>query len=408
MNHRVTGNNIAQQDSIQDANNINISQTNQSTTIKVDKPQILSIPETPKRFSQPQRVAKPITKPKIFTASPDDSIAFNLKVRKESDNILEKTLVNDYLNPIPLSDRIWLTKEISNVITQEPAITSPEVISNEDSLSVVQDTINVKDTPAISIADSTKNSELSPVHFIQDSVSVTQSQDSVKVYTEVPVSKSKNEARDTNKDIISGLLILAVAITGFLRVTNYKYLRDLFSALIYNQEARKMQKTVNLHNQTPSLILNGLFLLNISIFIYQIVNYYQIKTIINQSILLIPIFMALIIIYGLIKVSLYRFVAFVFETTQETKEYLFFNFLHNKVFAIAILPIIIVVPYIEPKILPLLFKIGGFIFISLYFIQLFRGFTIILKNLASLLYLFLYLCALEILPLIIVYKILIK
>ncbi len=401
MNHRVTGNNIAPQDSTIDTN-LKVSQSNKSPIIKVDKPQILSIPETPKRFNQQQKPSKPVSKPKIFTATPDDSIAFNLKIKKTNDYLFDNTLIKDYLNPIPLSDRIWLLKDIKPV-------ENSEIVLFKDSIQTKQDSLQIENQADFSDTDSIKvNKNSSADLFIQDSISSSQNQDSAKIYTEVPVQGSKNELWNTNKDIISGLLIIAVAITGFLRVTNYKYLRDLFSALIYNQEARKMQKTVNLHNQTPSFVLNGLFLLNTSIFIYQIINYYQIKTILNQSILLIPIFMALIIAYGIIKVSIYRFVAFVFETTQETKEYLFFSYLHNKIFAIAILPIIIVIPYIEPNILPLLFKIGGFIFISLYFIQLFRGFSIILKNLASLLYLFLYLCALEILPLIIVYRILIN
>ena len=216
------------------------------------------------------------------------------------------------------------------------------------------------------------------------------------------------ENKNLDKDILSGLLLLAVAITGFLRFTNYKYLRELFSALIFSQNARKMQKTVNLHYRTPAFILNGLFLFNTSIFLYQIINYYHLKTIFNQSLLLIPAFMLLIIAFGMSKVALYRFVGYVFETKLDTKEYLFFNFLNNKIFAIAILPIIIVVPYIEVEIVPILFKIGGVIFVSLYFTQLFRGFTIILKNVASLFYMFLYLCALENLPLIIIYNILIR
>ncbi len=410
MNQRVTENNNAFQDSILDAKNVTINPLEKSAEIKVTKPQILTIPETPKRFNKALKPSKPITEPKIFTSTPDDSIAFNLKVRKESENIFNQTLVNDYLNPIPLSDRVWLIKDIESYSNSEIAIAISELNTEKDSGNIKQDSIFASGSSDDNYASNSIKStaDISTSDSIDNTNDQYQTRDSVKTHVEVPILIKTNDSKNINKDILSGLLLLAVAVTGFLRVTNYKYLRELFSALIFNQNARKMQKTVNLHNRTPAIILNGLFLLNTSIFLYQITNYYQIITIFNQSLFLIPLFMALIIFYGTIKVALYRFVAFVFETTTETKEYLFFNYLHNKVFAIAILPIIIVIPYIEPNVLPLLFKIGGFIFISLYFIQLFRGFTIILKNLASLLYLFLYLCALEILPIVIIYKILIK
>ncbi|MCW3788731.1 DUF4271 domain-containing protein [Plebeiibacterium sediminum] len=404
---------IAYQDSTSETSSESSTLNSDAQNLKVNKPQLLAIPETPKRFTQTQKKVKVEAKPKTFVPTPEDSVNFNLITRKTESNILKQTIVHDYLNPIPLSNKTWLNINTKDVLSVD---NSSLVIDNtlpQDTLltSHVSEIKNIAETN-ISNSDTIKvtNQE------IKDSIQITEiaqnnlatKKDSTQTLIEVPSILPFKEHKNIDKDILSGLILLAVAVTGFLRFTNYKYLRELFAALIFSQNARKMQKTVNLHYRTPAFILNGLFLFNASIFLYQIINYYHLKTIFNQSLFLIPAFMLLIIAFGMTKVALYRFVAYVFETKPETKEYLFFNFLNNKIFAIAILPIIIVVPYIEAEIVPVLFKIGGVIFISLYFIQLFRGLAIILKNVASLFYMFLYLCALEILPLIIIYNILIR
>ncbi len=414
MNLKETWENIAYKDSTKETNTKIKTLETDTLKLNVNQPQLLSIPETPQRFTEKTKKIKPVAKTKIFTPTPEDSISFNLITRKPEKNIINQTLVHDYLNPLPLGDRQWLNNHINNLTVIKTTDIASDKASSTDTIShqinSITDTVLPHSENPENLNKAFQQTVI--VDSIQNSATIknnnTEVKDTEQTSIEIPSIIPISDNRNLDKDILSGLLLLAVAITGFLRVTNYKYLRELFSALIFSQNARKMQKTVNLHYQTPAFILNGLFLFNTAIFLYQIINFYNLKTIFNQSLLLIPAFMTLLIAYGLIKVALYRFVAYIFETTLETKEYLFFNLLNNKIFAIAILPIIIVVPYIESDIVPILFKIGGVIFISLYFMQLFRGLSIILKNLASLFYMFLYLCALEFLPLIIIYNILIR
>ena len=328
---------IAYQDSTSTSNSQSSVTNPDAQNLKVDKPQLLTIPETPKRFTKSKPKTKIVAKPKTFVASAEDSLNFNLITRKAESNILKQTIVHDYLNPIPLSDRTWIN--INNkgahdtdhstfisaiTITKDSLVTDQE--SNIESLADTN--LNNKDT-----IDEGHQVLVDSIH-VNDIVqnNLVEKKDTTQTQIEISAILPFEENKNLDKDILSGLLLLAVAITGFLRFTNYKYLRELFSALIFSQNARKMQKTVNLHYRTPAFILNGLFLFNTSIFLYQIINYYHLKTIFNQSLLLIPAFMLLIIAFGMSKVALYRFVGYVFETKLDTKEYLFFNFLNNKIF----------------------------------------------------------------------------
>ena len=202
------------------------------------------------------------------------------------------------------------------------------------------------------------------------------------------------------------LLILSVTVTGLVRLTSIKYLGELFRATFNMQAANKMFTSVNIRNSKPSWILSTLFIFNTGIFIFEALAFYG-NTIFGLTgfPLLIAIWI-LLVIFGLIKIFLYRVTGFVFETSVPTMEYLFNSSLLNKIYAIVLLPLISVIPFINVWMVPNLIKLGIGIFISLYILQLIRGAAIILQNTFSLFYMFLYFCALEILPLVIFYKIL--
>ena len=207
---------------------------------------------------------------------------------------------------------------------------------------------------------------------------------------------------------LSGLLIVSVILIGLLRITSIKYLNELFRAAFNTQAANKMYTSINIRNSKPSFLLTGLFFLNTGIFIFESLLFYK-ETIFDQTgfTLLVLIWISLFG-YGMIKSFLYRLTGFVFDTGSSTGEYLFNSSLLSKTYAIALLPLISIIPFVNAWMIPNLIKLGVGMFISLYILQLIKGAAIILQNSFSLFYMFLYFCALEILPLVILYKILIN
>ncbi|WP_066632040.1 DUF4271 domain-containing protein [Labilibacter marinus] len=371
-----------------------------SLKVNVPKPSISQIPEVPKRFQTPKA---PIVVKKIeFIPSAKDSIEFNLKTKsQQNQGFLNHTVVDDFLEPISQSDKMWVKGSVNSKIQYHSGASLEEKAEekqqdHEGAKRKESDTIRV-----IPVSDSTYITSSDSIKAQNDSIDVVQK--------ELIVQEKVNiEEKDSSRDVLTGLLILAVAVTGVIRLTNFKYLQDLFSSVVFSQYARKMQKEENMRNQKAGFALSILFLFNTSLFIYEYIHYNNIKTFVDDSLILIPIAMGLVMAFGVVKGLLYRFVSFVFESTQETNDYIFYTKLHDKIFGLIILPVILVVPYIDPEALPLLFNVGIGIFILLYIIQLFRGLLIILRDVASLFYMFLYLCALEILPLVIMYNILIN
>jgi len=114
-----------------------------------------------------------------------------------------------------------------------------------------------------------------------------------------------------------------------------------------------------------------------------------------------------IVLYFFLKNLLFRFVGFIFDVQKGTREYLFNANMLSKAFGIASLPVICVVPFVDVLTATFLLKAGLCLFLLMYFIQLIRGAKIILRSPLSIFYMFLYFCALEILPLSLLIKVMI-
>jgi len=112
-----------------------------------------------------------------------------------------------------------------------------------------------------------------------------------------------------------------------------------------------------------------------------------------------------ILVFFLLKSSLYSLLGFVNESHEETSEYLFHMRNYNKVLAIFLFPVVCLVawtPFVEVWYFLLAGLVMTFIF---YLFTLNRGIKILMKKQFSVFYLFLYLCTLEFLPILLFLKV---
>ncbi|WP_439183116.1 DUF4271 domain-containing protein [Carboxylicivirga taeanensis] len=231
--------------------------------------------------------------------------------------------------------------------------------------------------------------------------------DSLKTIATPPVIQRKSTPFEDSKDWLAGFILLALVVAGFIKLSAGRYLNDLFSSIRYQQSATKLFSSRNLQNQKPSWALTGLFFLSTSMLVFEFTHIggktperlspFSFFVLVNAG----------VIGYFFIKNLLYRFVAAVFDAQQSTREYLFNANMLSKVFGIACLPIVCVVPFVDITTATLLLKAGLGLFIIMYIIQLLRGAKIILRSPLSIFYMFLYFCALEILPLSVLIKVMI-
>ncbi|NTW33527.1 MAG: DUF4271 domain-containing protein, partial [Bacteroidetes bacterium] len=110
-----------------------------------------------------------------------------------------------------------------------------------------------------------------------------------------------------------------------------------------------------------------------------------------------------ILIFYILKTLLYVISGFVFGKTKETSDYLLNVFIFGQIAGIFLLPVMVLTTYLNNV---NIFIVGVLIFSALYSYRLYSGImyaTSVAK--ISMYYLFLYLCTLEILPILILIKV---
>ncbi len=202
--------------------------------------------------------------------------------------------------------------------------------------------------------------------------------------------------------VILGLVTLG----GLLRFKWHKYLSDVFSAILFTNVAGKLQNTTSGSQKVASFWLGFLFYVNFSLLFFELMRLSD-HTFFHLGgwRLLLALLGFLLLIFTL-KFIVYHFVGWVFGVQAPTKEYLFQSSVMSKAFGLVLLPLVVIFPFLEPEVRHWIPRIGFSVFILLYVMQIARGVGANFRNALSGYYIFLYLCALEILPLSILYKVL--
>lgn len=201
------------------------------------------------------------------------------------------------------------------------------------------------------------------------------------------------------------IIIVIISLTGIIRLQAGKLISQIMSALIYNHAASSLYNSINLKNSAPSFALNVLFLINFGFFLFEIITHFKVVPYGIQGFSLFWIAILLSLTLALIKMGAYNLLGYVFNVKSQTAEFIFHVNLINKVFGLLILPFIILIPFISEGGAIAIIQGGMVLFVMAYLTQIIKGAGIILREPFSVVYMFLYLCALEILPLVILYRI---
>lgn len=209
------------------------------------------------------------------------------------------------------------------------------------------------------------------------------------------------------QDWFIAVLVAMVLVTGLVRMNWYRYLKDVMLTIFFPSFTSKLG-SANASNFAPSFILGALFYFNSSIFVFQILTYYERPIVGVEGAAMLPVILAFMFVLFTAKIIAYRIIGKIFGTSPAINQYLSSASATSKAFAVILLPIIVLLPFSEPALQVGLIKTGIGLFIALYLIQLTHGIRANFSNLLSGYYIILYLCALEILPLAILYKVLFK
>lgn len=221
-----------------------------------------------------------------------------------------------------------------------------------------------------------------------------------------PVAPVFELHRSNSKD---GLFYLIVGILFYFALTRVffeKYFSNLMT-LFFRVSLRQQQiREQVLQTPLPSLLLNILFILSAGLYACFLLHYSRIGAGIGFWMLYFYCMLLLAAIY-LVKFLVLKFVGWVFSVSRATDIYIFIVFLVNKMLGIFLLPFLILITFSGPQVREV------FITISLAMVFVLVAYRILaayrpVRNEIKLtpFYFFLYLCAFEIAPLLLIYKVL--
>lgn len=212
------------------------------------------------------------------------------------------------------------------------------------------------------------------------------------------------EKSDFNTDWITILFVIVLVLVATVRATSTNYIRFLFQSLINYTTSFRLFREKNypvLHGATQ---LDIIFYFIFSLFIYQVEDSFNIAFT-TRNILLYLLILGSVLGYFYLKKVAYFLVGLVFESIPDTNEYLFNMDIFNRTLGLSLFPVVALINYYPANNPMITVYVGIFLVAVFYIFLLQRGIFILLKKQFSIFYLFLYLCTLEILPLLLIYKV---
>ncbi len=206
------------------------------------------------------------------------------------------------------------------------------------------------------------------------------------------------------KDWIFSIIIISLILIAFIRVGAPHFITELFQSIFSENKWHKVTETIKMQNRRASIFLFANYHIAVPLFIYEFLVTQRISILNLSDIrLFLVILLVWLTLFG-IRALTFRILGYVFDTAQQTTQYLQLSLIFTNITGLVLIPICLLIPFIDPAYYQITFRLGFALFILLYLWHLSKGIKIILDDLFSVFYMFLYLCALEIAPLIWLYK----
>lgn len=205
-------------------------------------------------------------------------------------------------------------------------------------------------------------------------------------------------------DWILGILLFCFILLSWIQFFYPKRLRQILLAPFSKRHMSQLQREGDLFSDRISVGLALIFLL-----IFPLTGYQAYDLLASQKyeqhisgFTVYLIMMAILLVFWLFKISLMKFLGTIFRTTQSTDEYLMNSMLFNFMTGLVLLPLMVLVVYLKSAFVLKLCLVIIVLWLLLSFVKGFLiGFSM---TKYSYVFLFVYLCSLEILPLVVLIK----
>ncbi|TWW01735.1 DUF4271 domain-containing protein [Chitinophaga pinensis] len=197
-----------------------------------------------------------------------------------------------------------------------------------------------------------------------------------------------------------------VLLLGIIRLSYLKYFSDLFRAFMNPTLSQRQLKDQLSQSPFPNFLLNGFFVISLALYLY-LLMYRQQYIPANTAWMAIPGLILLVAVIYSVKYVMLRFCGWLFGSSELADAYIFILYLINKILGILLVPFLVILAFCKPEwSKPFMYMSVAFIVLLVAY-RYIRSYSVVKQYLSfSRLHFFLYLCAFEVAPVLIITKVL--
>ena len=199
-------------------------------------------------------------------------------------------------------------------------------------------------------------------------------------------------------------LICGLALLTAIKYNFGRNLPDMFLSFFNYHRALRMIEERRESDRQAAMFSDALFVLISGIFIAIALPFFGATPLWGNYALSILFFSAATALLYFVKVWAWRLLGLIFRIQSFSKLYAYQLFLYNRNTGLAIFPLVAAIPFVTASVTPIIIYSVIGIYIFSYIFRQFRNFQMIHDQNISLFYFILYLCTLEILPLLLFIK----
>ena len=213
--------------------------------------------------------------------------------------------------------------------------------------------------------------------------------------------------RENSKDDLFYLMSGVVLCLAFVRAIFPRYFRNLFVLFFQTSLRQKQTREQLIQDNLASLLINLMYVISFGLYIALLIQYRHWS---NASFWLLALGSALVLIFVYLGKYLFLlFTGWVFNTKEAAGTYTFIVFMINKVMGVVLIPFLLILSFSSSRVIEVDITVSLFLIGALFLYRYLLSFAAIRNKLkVNALHFFLYLCAVELLPLILIYKVLIN
>ncbi len=301
-----------------------------------------------------------------------------------------------------LSNCCQAQAEIDSVSIKKDSIFKPRILSRADSLKKRK-----TDSIALRVAVMTKKlNESAKLVSIDEKINAVLRNNAYLNFFRKPRYEINIKRNNTGKDGLFYLLTAVVFYFAMVRLLFSKYMNNLFAVFFRVSLKQKQIREQLIQSPLPALLLNIFFIITGGIYITFLLQYYNFHRTDNFWYLILNSTIALGLVY-LVKYITLKLTGWIFNIAEATDTYAFVVFLVNKLLGILLIPFLILMAFSAELLISVLVTLSFTVVAIFFAYRYIISYAPVRKEIkVSQFHFLLYLCAFEIIPLLLIYKVL--